>query len=374
MEKSLETLLSKCEIPIIDLEHVGTVACPMKSVITRVGAQLQKALSQKGLALLVNHGIPEQKMSKVYSTLDNFCDLPTEVKEKYLRNAEHGNHGYIKPGMEMFDGETPEIRHTFNICTLAREGLPEDVLPGFRASVASLAADFKQLSILLLQALAIGLELPSNFFLERHGQMLNDNDDNASTLRLLYYPPCISEEDEEIDYVKGSCGYEKYDRRPSQIPNGVLGSIDQLDCPKFTRCGSHCDYGTFTLLVQDSEGGLEVKLPHTERWQRVGHLPGAILINTGELLAAWTQERYPALPHRVIIPEHNVRNRGRHAIAFFCHPDNCTPIAPLDLPEEQCPFQKPCKKTPKEQFKNAKDRVFTACQHLQKRFRETYAS
>lgn len=57
----------------------------------------------------------------------------------------------------MFDGETPEIRHTFNICTLAREGLPEDVLPGFRASVASLAADFKQLSILLLQALAIGL-------------------------------------------------------------------------------------------------------------------------------------------------------------------------------------------------------------------------
>lgn len=38
-----------------------------------------------------------------------------------------------------------------------------------------------------------------------------------------------------------------------------------------------------------------MKLPHTERWQRVGHLPGAILINTGELLAAWTQERYPAL-------------------------------------------------------------------------------
>lgn len=40
---------------------------------------------------------------------------------------------------------------------------------------------------------------------------------------------------------------------------------------------------------------LQVKLPCSDIWQRVGHLPGALLVNTGELLANWTQDRYPAL-------------------------------------------------------------------------------
>lgn len=81
------------------------------------------------------------------------------------------------------------------------------------------------------------------------------------------------------------------------------------------------DYGTFTLLSQDSEGGLEAKLPGSTKWKRVGHLPGAILINTGEILSIWSRKRYPALLHRVIIPEQeSVRVRGRHSMAFFCHP------------------------------------------------------
>lgn len=81
------------------------------------------------------------------------------------------------------------------------------------------------------------------------------------------------------------------------------------------------DYGTFTLLSQDSEGGLEAKLPGSSKWVRVGHLPGAILINTGEILSTWSKKRYPALLHRVVIPEQeSVRVRGRHSMAFFCHP------------------------------------------------------
>jgi isopenicillin N synthase-like dioxygenase len=94
-----------------------------------------------------------------------------------------------------------------------------------------------------------------------------------------------------------------------------------------TSCATHSllnfkylkDYGTFTLLVQDSEGllfipliyyshflyihsamlshagGLEVKLPNTEKWQKLGHLPGAVFINAGELLSIWTNNLFPAL-------------------------------------------------------------------------------
>jgi isopenicillin N synthase-like dioxygenase len=42
-------------------------------------------------------------------------------------------------------------------------------------------------------------------------------------------------------------------------------------------------------------GGLEVKMPNSEKWQKLGHLPGAIFINAGELLSVWTNNLYPAL-------------------------------------------------------------------------------
>lgn len=74
----------------------------------------------------------------------------------YLRKAPD-NHGYIKPGQERFDGVVPELRHAFNICTLNAATLPEEPLPGFREHIAELANDFKNLSSLLLKAVAIGL-------------------------------------------------------------------------------------------------------------------------------------------------------------------------------------------------------------------------
>jgi len=63
-----------------------------------------------------------------------------------------------------------------------------------------------------LQALSVGLEQPHDFLLSKHAHVLGPG--NASTLRLLYYPP--------------------------------LGAPVQ----GLTRCGAHCDYGTFTLLAQ----------------------------------------------------------------------------------------------------------------------------
>lgn len=62
-EEKVDTLLSTSQIPIIDLAHCGTEECPIRSVVNRVGGQLYRALSEKGVALLVNHG-SLQKSSK----------------------------------------------------------------------------------------------------------------------------------------------------------------------------------------------------------------------------------------------------------------------------------------------------------------------
>jgi isopenicillin N synthase-like dioxygenase len=86
----------------------------------------------------------------------------------------------LQPGQEKFDGKMSDIRHSFNICTL-NAPLPEDPLPGFKQHIAELARDFKNLTKLILQALAIGLDLPVNFFIEKHSHMLDC--DNETTFR-----------------------------------------------------------------------------------------------------------------------------------------------------------------------------------------------
>lgn len=325
--QTCETLLSKCEVPIIDLAHMGTERCPQKGVVKQVASKLLRALSEKGLALLVNHGIPECKMKAAYRALDAFCELPEEARARYERNSST-NHGYVKPGLQK-SSEEKEARHAFNV-TGSGGILPDEEVPGFRSAVEELARDFKQLSAMLLTALAVALEQSPDFLLSKHAHMLGP--DNESTLRLLYYPP--------------------------------LGAPD----PGLTRCGAHCDYGTFTLLAQDCEGGLEIQTPHGERWGRVGHLPGAILVNTGDILASWTNNQLPALRHRVVVPEHY--GRGRHSIAFFVHPDNNVSVEPLDTKIAIASQQEaaPCR------LQKKKRGVITAYQHLQRRLRETYAS
>lgn len=58
-------------------------------------------------------------------------------------------------------------------------------LPGFRESVADLAKDLKNLTGLLLQALAVALEMPLNFFLEKHAHMLEGESENETTFRYI---------------------------------------------------------------------------------------------------------------------------------------------------------------------------------------------
>ncbi|XP_023036060.1 UPF0676 protein C1494.01 [Drosophila willistoni] len=322
-DNHLETLLSRNMVPIIDLGHCGIEEISIPSVINRVGLQLQKAFTEKGIAFLVNHGISDDQIRAGWEKFDHFLDLPAEEREKYNRK-EGSNRGYVGPGIERFDGKTPELRHAFNICSLDPESLPHNEL-------GNLAKILKSLASFILKALAAPLDIPPTFLLDTHSQMLCGEDANMSTLRMLYYPSVVEDEP----------GQEK----------------------EVIRCGAHVDYGTFTLLAQDSEGGLEVKLPGSEKWERVGHLPGAILINGGEILSLWTRQRYHALPHRVVVPEQKyIRARSRHSLAYFCHPNNATLITPnaLFFPDGD------------KSESTSNERVYSALELIQKKFSETY--
>lgn len=95
-----------------------------------------------------------------YSHLDEFCKLPAETKELYLRNTETGNHGYVKPGQERFDGKTKDIRHAYNICTL-NQRLPEEV--SLWCSTCENENDRRQIKILFVKVNGILKRLRRHF-------------------------------------------------------------------------------------------------------------------------------------------------------------------------------------------------------------------
>lgn len=119
--------------------------------------------------------------------------------------------------------------------------------------------------------------------------------------------------------------------------------------------------------MQDCESGFEVKSIYSERWSRVGYFPGGILVCAGDALARWTNQQMVSIKHRVVVPEHCPRSR--HTLGFCVEPDENVEFEALDTsilnpPQEPvlCRLQK------------KKRGVLSAYHHLQRRFREAYAS
>jgi isopenicillin N synthase-like dioxygenase len=150
----------------------------------------------------------------------------------------------------------------------------------------------------ILHALAISLSLPSEEQLSKtHAQSLFQ-------LRLLHYPP---------------------------IPASLLSSGSH------SRISAHSDFGTLTLLFQDSIGGLEIEDPHSRgTFRAVNPVPGTVLVNVGDLMERWSNGRWRSTVHRVVAPPSAVEGqeegnlcKARYSIPFFATADPDTVIEAL---------------------------------------------
>ena len=91
--------------------------------------------------------------------------------------------------------------------------------------------------------------------------------------------------------------------------------------PGQLRLGAHTDYGSLTIVYQDEgAGGLQV---HSGgRWIDVPALPGSFVVNLGDLLARWTNDRWVSTLHRVVNPDAGSTGRSRRiSIPFFQQPN-----------------------------------------------------
>ena len=81
--------------------------------------------------------------------------------------------------------------------------------------------------------------------------------------------------------------------------------------------GAHTDYGIITILYADPVPGLEIVAPDGT-WRSVLPEPGALLVNLGDLLGEWTNDRWRSTLHRVVPPPRSVLGPAkRRSVAFF---------------------------------------------------------
>ena len=116
-------------------------------------------------------------------------------------------------------------------------------------------------------------------------------DPPGSTLRLVHYPPT-----------------------PARRPDDFMGIYP------------HTDYGFITILAQDDVGGLEIHRLDGA-WVEAPHLPGAFVVNIGDVFARWTNDVFNSSPHRVI---NKSSERDRYSVAMFFDPNHGQTIGCLD--------------------------------------------
>jgi isopenicillin N synthase-like dioxygenase len=90
-------------------------------------------------------------------------------------------------------------------------------------------------------------------------------------------------------------------------------------------CGEHSDYGCVTLLLTDeTKGALQVRL-RDGSYLNVDPVPGAFVVNIGDMIELWTNGLWHSVRHRVIH-----RGEGyRVSVPFFYEPNWDAVVKPL---------------------------------------------
>lgn len=288
-------------IPTIDLDEPAA-------------ASVGRACETVGFFQIVGHGVDEQVIDDAWSAARAFFDLPLPdrmaaaqarpddaygylpMEAEALQRSLHGdtvNAGYAPEG-----AAAPDLKQTFNVGPLPTTGVDltdpiaawafgatpwPTALPELERAMRAYFDAMDDLARRLLQLFAVALDVPADFF-----EPFVDRAPGA--LRALDYP----------DLGEG--------HRP---------------LPGQLRAGAHTDYGTLTILRQDdAPGGLEVLDPRTDAWTPVPARPGAFVVNLGDLMQRWTNDRWRSTLHRVVVPAQDSgpnrrQSNRRQSMAFF---------------------------------------------------------
>jgi isopenicillin N synthase-like dioxygenase len=286
------------QVPLVDLTPARAGGPAGRR---HVAGLIDEACGSIGFFAVTGHDVPAAVTHELRAAAHAFFALPPEVKQRASPSDPRTPRGYHAPGGEALSAANdaiapPDLKEFYHVgpvdvgdepyYTSARGQQfflaniwPEDP-PGFRAAAIRYYRAMHGLVGFLMRLTALGLGVDEGYFDDKV-------DRSIGTMRLNYYP--------------------RQTRRP---------------LPGQLRAGAHTDYGGLTILDgEDVPGGLQV-LTRVGRWIDVRTLPGQFVVNIGDLLMRWTNDRWLSNQHRVANPPlDDGRNAPRLSIAFFNHPN-----------------------------------------------------
>lgn len=270
-------------LPVLDLSLANSV-----EGLDEFRAQLLRVTHDVGFFCLVGHGIDQALIDDLLDVSRRLFELPEQDKLAIENTHSAQFRGYTRVGKELTNGavdwrEQIDIGEERDVVAagagvadywrLEGPNLWPENLPELQTVVTRWRAELSALSLRLLRLWAVALGAPEDVFDDAFA------DHPFSLIKIVRYP--------------GESGAE-----PQQ---GV---------------GAHRDGGVLTLLlVEPGKGGLQVE--HDGEWIDAPSVPGAFVVNIGEMLELATDGYLKATLHRVVSPQVGT---DRISIPFFFNP------------------------------------------------------
>ncbi|CAN7039256.1 unnamed protein product [Brassica oleracea var. botrytis] len=241
---------SQFTIPTIDLQGGSTDSISRRSLVEKIG----DAAERWGFFQVINHGIPLNVMDRMKEGVREFHELDPEVRKGfYSRDSSSSNMLYMS-NFDLYNSPAANWRDTLVCFTAPDPPRPEDLPAACGEVMIEYSNEVMKVGKMLFELLSEALGLNTNHLKDM---------DCANSLLLLghYYPPCPQ-------------------------PDLTLGLT------------KHSDNSFLTVLLQDHVGGLQVL--HDQYWVDVPPVPGALVVNVGDLLQLITNGKFISVEHRVL--------------------------------------------------------------------------
>ena len=289
--------------PVFDLGRFERAGAAERQ---RLGAEVDQICRTTGFLAITDHGVPQPVIDAVWTKAQDFFDLPAAEKQKAQAPYKGYPYGYLGPELEALAKSKgvdtpPDLKESFN-------GGPARVPQGL--------ADPQALSF--CYAPTIWPEAPSGFVEAWQGYYSAVEDLAARIMRL--FAVALELPDDHFDrFIDQPISALRALNYPKQAVPPKAGQL---------RAGAHTDYGSLTILLpQAGSKGLEILAPDGS-WMPVPPVPGAFVINIGDLMALWTNDRWVSTLHRVVNPgPEEGGGERRQSLAFYHQPNWDTEIA-----------------------------------------------